>query len=131
MANIHAKEQPMFCDLCLRSFTNKNRLRIHVQYHRARRFACNVCDYRTALVYDLKKHKIIHDLKEICKICDKPVSSLKIHLQRAHKPKKRCPVCEKMIAAKKIKRHLGIHDESRNKCKDCGETFTSLTALRK
>lgn len=131
MANIHANEQPMFCDHCRKVFADKNLLRVHMQYHRAKRFACNVCDYRAALVYELRKHARKHNLNEICKICDKQVSSLKLHLQNAHKTKKSCPICEKKITEQQMKNHLGTHDDSRYKCKDCEETFSNLSGLRR
>lgn len=129
LVDIHGNT--LFCDVCPKYFTDKNLLRDHMKYHRAKTFACNVCDYKSAIIQVLRRHKMKHNLKEVCKICDKQVSSLKIHLQRAHRAKKVCLVCEKMVTENKMKRHLGTHDDIRNKCKDCGDTFITHEALRK
>lgn len=129
VADIHGN--PMFCDHCPKIFNDKNLLKSHMQYHRTKKFTCNICGFRSAMIHDLKKHKIIHNLKEKCKICDKQVSSLKLHLRTAHKAKKACLICGKMIAENQMKKHLGIHDSSRLKCKDCDETFAKHIDLRR
>lgn len=64
MENIHAKEQPMFCDYCQKRFVDKTTLRLHMQYHRTKRFTCNICYYKCAMIYDLMRHKRIHNFSE-------------------------------------------------------------------
>lgn len=127
LKNIHGKGPAMFCDLCPSSFHDKSKLMQHMNVHKAKQFACNVCDFRTAYKNGFENHKLRHALKEKCKICNKLVTFLKEHL-KLHQPRKECQICKKMVPAYHFTDHIKRHGKW--SCKDCGDKFTSKNELK-
>lgn len=121
----HLKKTKFFCDLCPKFYYFKYAVARHMRYiHCNKRFACNVCSYRTANSTNFRKHKLTHAAKVKCPVCEKPVIFLSVHL-KTHKPKESCPICNKMISKYNLKAHLNFHARDIEKYKRC----TKLKAL--
>lgn len=127
LKNIHGKGPAMFCDLCPISYHSKFKLTQHMKVHSTKKFACNICDFKTAYKSNFENHKLRHGLREKCKICNKLVTFLKEHL-KLHRHRKACPVCKKMVAAHQFTDHVRRHDKW--SCKECGDQFTSKNDLK-
>lgn len=130
LESFHSKSAKFFCDLCPKFYFNLPRMRLHmINMHSMKRFACNVCDYKSANRTSLKHHKLVHAAKVECPICKKAVSSMKQHMKN-HKPKKLCPICQKMISY----RHLSLHMKSHAKvtrCNSCSQHFDNKVDLQR
>lgn len=128
--NVHHVSKKMFCDLCPEIFFSKGLLYRHMQeVHCNKRFACNVCDYKSVNKTFYQNHMALHNAKQECPICKKFVPSLANH-KRVHEPKKCCSVCQKMVRRRYMKEHMNIHEQRRYKCKSCGNDFETVEDLR-
>lgn len=99
----------VFCDLCPRSFTRKQRLADHMkQVHvRFRPFECNVCSYKTSCIRSLKIHMLRHGAKTECEICHKLVSNIENHIGTHVKVE--CSICGKTYSKNHLSRHKKTH----------------------
>lgn len=130
LKSVHGQAPKMFCDLCSRTYYDKDRIKAHMKVHIKAYFACNVCDYETHSKKNLRKHKLRHGLKVLCKICNKLVTSLSAHMIY-HAPKETCRICKKDYKQAYIKTHIKRHKRDMFKCKDCGEIFAIYEDLRR
>lgn len=126
----HCKTTKLLCDFCPKIYFTKSAILRHLKsIHCKKRFACNICDFKTAQKGCLKGHKLTHAPKVQCHICKKPVTSLKKHLE-AHRPKTACPICKEFFHKKAIENHMEkIHNGV--KCKKCQWTSDNFEKLRR
>lgn len=127
LIGVHKKAPPLCCDLCSKFYNYKILLEKHMKIHCEKPFTCNICDFKTVHKAELKSHKMTHEPKYQCNICNKKVSSIREHM-RSHVLKERCPICSKMV--KYPKDHKKFHDEKRFKCNRCEEFFERYENLR-
>lgn len=126
----HLKATKFFCDICPKFYSNRTGIAVHMSnVHSEKRFACNVCDYKTARKGDYQKHKAIHAARVQCPVCKKPVTALKEHM-RYHKPKERCSICQKMLVKRSLKAHMDYHKRY-FKCRSCVEVFKTKEDFRR
>lgn len=127
MLTLHSGSLKVFCDLCPKIYFSKSDLLNHMKnVHCEKRFACDVCDYKTANRNHIKKHKMIHNEKVQCPICKKLVTSLRGHVRMHTKVK--CSICQKTMIKQSLRQHMANHVQ---KCKSCGETFEDKPTLRR
>lgn len=125
----HLKKNKMFCDLCPKILFTRDAVVKHMQSaHNRDKFACVICNFKTARKTYLKMHKLTHAAKTECPVCHKQVTSLESH-QRMHVLKERCSICQKLVLPRNLKQHMKVHRI--RKCRDCEETFESHEELRR
>lgn len=123
------------CDLCNKSFRDKNSLRKHLLTHTPiseRAVLCDICNRNFSSPGALKKHvRLIHtDLRPYtCEFCSKSFNQLcklKYHIviHSSDKPVS-CEICNKAFSNDKdIKIHMRTHTgEKPFQCNLCGKTF--------
>lgn len=125
----HLRTTEMFCDLCPKVYYTKSTMTCHVKTHRAKVFACDICDYRAAKEFLLRIHKGIHNEAEECPHCKKQVNDLKRHLD-LHKAKVKCPDCPKFILKLFMRQHKETHHAPKT-CSVCSKTLENKEALRR
>lgn len=131
LRNSHLKTKKMLCDSCPKYFSSRHAISEHVKIHRKNVFACNVCDYTSALKSSFKNHQLNHAGKVECHICNRKVIWLRLHME-IHRPKVPCPICQKEFSLKSnMKRHMRTHKEKLQKCEICDELFTKNEDLRR
>lgn len=131
LKNVHCRSKKFFCDLCPKFYFTKRSISEHLRHlHASKRFACNVCDYKTAVEKTFRNHKMTHTAKVECPICKKPVTVLKEHM-KFHDPKENCSICSKLIAKNYMTKHLKFHSREIQKCKCCTETFNTKEELKR
>lgn len=130
---VHCKSRKLFCDLCPKYFFNRTHILTHmVTVHSKKNFSCNICDYKTASKRVFLFHKMTHNAKAPCPICNKQVSSMKRHIA-IHKPKESCPICFKLFQKRCLKNHMKTHTRIKDaqKCRNCKDTFENKEDLRR
>lgn len=126
---VQCKTRKRFCDLCPKYYFTRNAIRGHMKsVHGKKRFACNICDYKTAAKNTFKRHKVTHAIKVECPICKKPIAELKSHIRNTHTAKVQCSICRKLMNRSTIPRHMKTHVQ---KCKTCDEVCTDKEDLRR
>ncbi|ODM90341.1 putative zinc finger protein [Orchesella cincta] len=110
---VHTKEQPFSCSICGRAFSKKYSMKIHSETHSGLKpYKCTKCSSSFATKSGLYNH-------------DKQV-----HIKARIHP---CSFCDKMfITTGDRNRHIASHlsiNEKLQKCKLCGKSYASLTAL--
>lgn len=127
----HKKSPPLFCDHCPKIYNTKPLLTGHMRVHCKNYYACDVCEFKSVYKTELSRHKVLHEPKATCPICNKQVSCLRNH-SVSHKPMKRCRICQKMISRGYFRDHLERHEKNKAemKCKQCHETFVSCEGFR-
>lgn len=118
--SVHFKTNKIFCDLCPKIFFTEVDLKFHIRYvHGEKSFACNICDYKTAVKTNFKRHNLTHGVKVEFPICKKKVVELKTDT-KAHRPKEfryvhgeksfACYICDYKTSVKSnLKRHKLTH----------------------
>ena len=107
MTSAHPGYKPFACDVCKRSFTQKDRLNKHMRTHTRRTpYACCYCGMKFSWKYSLKSHERIHyRIKTYtCYFCDMRFSgktALNMH-KRIHYNENpyTCDVCMKQFVYK-------------------------------
>ncbi|GBM81098.1 Zinc finger protein 235 [Araneus ventricosus] len=120
------------CNVCEKSFGQKNDLQRHALIHTGERpFKCDVCGKSFRLKGDLQRHALTHTGEKPfkCDVCGKSFTrkgNLQTHAftHTGEKPFK-CDVCEKSFRLKgDLQRHALIHTgEKPFKCDVCGKSF--------
>ncbi|XP_058463813.1 zinc finger protein 664-like [Malaya genurostris] len=137
-------ETTLFCDICLRLFSNAGHLERHRSYHGGvNPFVCDVCKKQCRNSSHLHFHRRTHfvaDQGYRCKYCDKQFSSAgncHKHMARVHTMEKRykCSQCtEAFIYTRQLKIHekqihasksYGPHD-----CERCDLAFRDREELK-
>lgn len=131
------RPNPIECDVCKKSFTLIQHLRIHMHIHNDQKFQCELCPEQFVLESDLSNHLKHHsDYKPFkCKICGQAYSherNLKVH-QQAHVTNImfKCNQCDKVRQS--LNRCAGIlidpfafqiiHSNSRNSISSSASKF--------
>ena len=91
-AHLHtASKVQIMCTICLKTFTQKGHLEIHVQtiHEKIKKFSCLKCDRKFKRSHHLKSHMKFHDgIKDyVCNICNEAFSqkhSLLTHFSKKH-----------------------------------------------
>ncbi|XP_050359647.1 zinc finger protein 75A-like [Nymphalis io] len=132
----HLENISWICEICGKTFVHRSSLYTHARSHFPPRYACEHCDYSSAIKYDLEKHLRIHlgVKKYKCSSCAArfhTTSNLRAHERRAHRPPERaarhaCARCPRRFHDRsKLRRHLDAHDHvQRFKCELCLARFT-------
>ncbi|XP_063696165.1 zinc finger protein 708-like [Culicoides brevitarsis] len=123
------------CDLCNKSFKEKQTLRKHLNLHmKVKEYPCKHCDKiyysQSSLILHYRSHS-----SEPCPVCHKVLKSysLPYHMaQHSTETRFQCPICNKIKfpTESSLKQHLKIHTKSAEPTEslicDCGRKFKSL-----
>lgn len=133
LEKVHLKTRKMYCDLCPKVYFDKHDIASHMkQTHSKKTFACNICDYRTAVKHYLYRHKETHSEKVECPVCKKFVSFLRRHIERAHESRVNCSVCQKEVTKEWLSKHMATkHKKTIYQCDNCDESFGNKEDLRR
>lgn len=77
--NVHYRKKRISCDLCTHVCFTKDAIFHHMLVHRTKKYACNICDYKTSFKQNFQKHRN-HIFKK-CSSCDE-VFKKKVDLRR-------------------------------------------------
>ena len=114
------------CPNCNWVFSSITTLEIHINKVST---MCDLCGKQCCSEFNLENHKtIVCDLANNCPLCDKPVTTLRMHFQMEHNGSKNFPClnCGKKFQRKcevyrhNSRVHLGIRDHP---CDICGKRF--------
>ncbi|XP_065576106.1 zinc finger protein OZF-like isoform X2 [Artemia franciscana] len=129
---IHNSKKVHECNICKKSFSSKQYLRLHQRTHSGEKlFDCKICG--KTFIYEKSRniHLRIHsgDKPYKCLVCSKKfnqICNLKRHMV-THNSEDRheCNTCKKIFSSKK---YLGLHQRTHSgeilfDCKICGKTF--------
>ena len=113
------------CDVCKKTYRNKNRLDKHKELHNVvipEKYTCNVCDKTYRNNYYLKRHILTHNERQhFCEVCNKGFTrkdGLKQHMitHGIVDCYYCCDTCDKSFARKdKFKAHKARHDKRKAK----------------
>ncbi|XP_014665373.1 PREDICTED: PR domain zinc finger protein 16-like isoform X2 [Priapulus caudatus] len=138
----HSSEREYECDICSRSFNWKSNFIRHQGSHmESQGFACENCDKVFTDASNLQRHirtQHVGARSHTCLECGKAFatsSGLKqhTHIHSSVKPFQ-CEVCLKAYTQfSNLCRHKRMHADCRTriKCKDCGQSFSTVTSLSK
>lgn len=133
-------ERSLECSVCGWRTKTRNCLRSHMDTHAVeKKYLCDTCGSKFFCSGSLRKHKALHDDKDIryrCEICNKSYKtkeSLNDHL-KAHQGRfdHACDLCDNAYVRKdKLIRHrLKIHNIKEYRCPLCPLEFAKLTELK-
>ncbi|EDW02178.1 GH20040 [Drosophila grimshawi] len=140
----HSNPEKFKCDLCDRTFADKQCLRNHEllkhQPDEQKKFMCEHCPKRYIKQYLLDQHRIIHKERNVpCNICDRRfpnVSRLCTHVKMVHgNYGTMCDICAQVIRGPAaFERHQLTHagiTEPKVQCEICGSWHKNKTSLKK
>ena len=140
---VHKKVEHYTCDICGKSFTYHNTLKLHKLHHAGERpFKCTVpnCGKSYLSSSHLKGHiTAVHsgEKKFVCPVCNKRFPyehSLKTHMP-LHTDQREfiCCVCSKgFVTQGALRSHEALHEPNQGsyQCKECGKTYRTPNQLR-
>lgn len=147
-SEVSVKEQPKrqkFCNLCNRSFTEKQFYQHNLRHHSQRDlFACDYDDKTFRLKHDLREHMKMHINPETrqkfyCKTCNNPFlskSALKNHENYFHSDyveEHPCDQCGKIFPSrmKLLQHNRNVHQECSFPCVECNKIYATPASLKK
>lgn len=130
MERIHCRTKKMLYDLCPKCFYSKSSIRFHMQVHSRKKFACNVCDYKTSNKSCLKSHRLSHNEKVACPESKKEVTSLNEHMKTHKNARVSCSICHQTYLKRGLKNHIETVHQIR-KCENCDSIFRSKADFKK
>ncbi|CAH0394497.1 unnamed protein product [Bemisia tabaci] len=139
--SIYHAEKTMFCDLCDKGFSNKERLNMHKRLH-SDKFICDDCGYRAPTSRKLVEHARKHTGEKpyMCHICGMRLASkvsVKQHALKHTKEKPRekwqCKDCEySSMNMTSFYNHRKRHQTvSTFLCEECGQNVLTKSRLYK
>lgn len=133
------RPNPIECDVCKKSFTLIQHLRIHMHIHNdEKKIQCELCPEQFVLETDLSNHMKQHsdNYKPFkCKICGQAYSherNLKVHQQvHINNVMFKCELCDKEFNQMfSLKIHMNVHNNKPFKCSLCDKTFSQQSNLK-
>jgi hypothetical protein len=123
----HFNPEAFQCDICLKKFTNnqqikKHKTAVHQIVRESKFFECQVCHIRCKSRISLNGHKMVHQPKKTCEICQKSYSAgsypyhIKTHEMKKQEKKFECQVCQKKFFTKQL---LNYHKKTHEKPFEC------------
>lgn len=137
----HSDIKQFQCTKCDQSFAQRRKLNLHMHIHFPRNFACtqSECDKKFYTKSALQKHMKIHSCTKrfACNLCDyKSYTNYQVtaHKRNAHGPKKtmQCIECHRWFSSVAgLQLHVLKHGGEKNfKCPECPKTYFSPKSLR-
>uniref|UniRef100_A0A1B0CLJ1 Putative transcription factor grauzone-like protein n=1 Tax=Lutzomyia longipalpis TaxID=7200 RepID=A0A1B0CLJ1_LUTLO len=146
--NNHKSPSKHECTLCQKNYKSEDTLLMHKKLQHTpmeeRKFSCDICQRRFALVGALRRHMIVHvekeDKKHVCKTCGQAfalANMLVSHIRRVHENAciSICDICAKVYRDKFLfKKHMMEHRNELKPnvpCPVCGKLFTYRLAMKR
>ena len=138
----HANDRKTFsCDICSKSFYEKNNMIRHKRLHQEEettKATCELCHKEYPSKAKLIRHKkLLHEprVKSTCPVCNKLVCRLKEHLlTHTDDPiMYSCDICDKKFTRKgSLTKHRKTHNDIKviHSCEVCNKTFSTRRALK-
>ena len=119
------KSKQFSCDICLKSFSNKNSLQNHLGVHKGKTL-CPICNKHLSTVSNLKAH-MAHKHPGFVWILQ--ISGNTWSSPWQNKLQFSCDICFKSFSNKKsLQNHLGIH-KGKTTCQICNTVFSTTSNL--
>ncbi|XP_063898780.1 zinc finger protein ZFP2 [Helicoverpa armigera] len=137
---VHEKLRPYKCSECGKDYTTKRHLRDHLKTHDSERtdinfHTCDICGYKLVKARQMLIHRMKHDGKYMCKICDAVFDSFltrQEHLNTFHHKFYPCNICGKVLVCKySLNRHVNEHKGKNFACDICGMKFSQKCGLKR
>uniref|UniRef100_A0A1B0CLJ2 Putative transcription factor grauzone-like protein n=1 Tax=Lutzomyia longipalpis TaxID=7200 RepID=A0A1B0CLJ2_LUTLO len=146
--NNHKSPSKHECTLCQKNYKSEDTLLMHKKLQHTpmeeRKFSCDICQRRFALVGALRRHMIVHvakeDKKHVCKTCGQAfalANMLVSHIRRVHENAciSICDICAKVYRHKYLfEKHMMEHRNELKPnvpCPVCGKLFTYRLAMKR
>lgn len=129
------------CGICEQVFTERDKLKHHVENHRklpeVMNFECGICKLTFTEATSLNVHLQTHEERKRfqCKLCEKTFKSSKClvnHRKKKHGKIYKCNICSKQFGKQtSLDAHAKMHTKrQRFGCKKCQKRFSKLIDLR-
>ncbi|XP_067144789.1 zinc finger protein 431-like [Centruroides vittatus] len=129
----HSKQNHK-CDLCARTFVNKEILQAHLNFHIGKKpFCCTTCNQKFSWQFLLRRHTKEHNTEKQSEIDHTKVGLLSLSKNRKVSKRKplRCDISDKPHNKKsELEKHNRTHQPVSHCCKICKKEFRTESKLR-